>query len=294
MDLEIYPLRIFIKVMKFKSFSEAARNLGITQPTVSQQIARLEADLGRKLFERVGHEIIPTSLGKQLLTYAQELTALADDCENFLIDHKSSLKGEVAYAMPESCQWTPHFKRIMSEIKTLPEVNFKIGILPSDQVAKAIIQGEYDFGFIVGEKLHPELRFEKFAEEEYVLVAKDSKQFQAIKDHRYSELRFVAFPGWELFFTTWSRAHDFYDEMKKTIHKPILSIGTLAGAIHAIEEGAGVAVLPRQCVNKKLEIFKTKKVVASNPIYITSRVGDKLPKRVETILEMLRNSKKHG
>lgn len=292
MDIELYPLRIFAKVMELQSFSEAARQLGLTQPTISQQIGKLEANLGKRLFERVRHEIIPTAIARQLLPYAHQMLSLAEETQNFLADQKSQIKGDVSYAMPESCQWTPHFRHIMSEIRSLPEVQFKIGILPTDKVAMGIVEGEFDFGFIVGEKLHPELTFERFADEPYVMVAKDEKLFEAFRKKKYDELRIVTFPGWELFFSTWLKANGIYAEVKKSMKTPTVNIGTLAGAIHAIQEGAGAGVLPLQCVPEGLAEFKLKNTIASNPIYVAKRVGDKLTKRAETVLEMLKKSKK--
>ena len=104
--------------------------------------------------------------------------------------------------------------------------------------------------------------------------------------------RLVTFPGWELFFTTWAKAHGLYDELKKNLNYPTVQVGTLAGAIHVIQEGAGVGVLPAQCVPVNLIEFNQSGIIASNPIYISKRIGDKLNRRAETALEMLKESKK--
>lgn len=297
MDFEIYSLKIFANIMKFKSFSQTAREMGITQPTVSQQMGKLEARLGKKLFERVGHEIIPTPLSHELLKYAHQITSLAEDCENFLLDQKTTLKGSVRYAMPESCQWTPHFRRIMQQISSLPELDFKIGILPSDKIARGLIENEYDFGFIVGEKLHPELRFEKFAEESYVMVAMDESYFLPLQKNELSSLRLIAYPGWESFSTCWFKTFGYWEDIKKRLKTPVVHIGNLAGAIHAVQEGAGVAIFPLQCISAemetgKLKSFSPKNLTASQPIYLSRRVGDILPRRSETVLEMLKQSKR--
>jgi DNA-binding transcriptional LysR family regulator len=291
MDVEIYTLRIFVKVMKLRSFSETARQMGLTQPTVSQQIGKLEGNLGKRLFERVGHDIIPTPLAKQLLPYASQLTSYAEECEAFLLEDKTSMKGEVSYAMPESCQWTPHFRSMMKQISAFPDLKFKIGILPTDKVAQGIIEGEYDFGFIVGEKLYPELTFEKFSDEPYGLVAKSEKLFAGFKSKDYESLRIVTYPGWDLFFTTWAKTNGLYEQLKKRMSLPTVHIGTLAGAIHAVQEGGGIGVLPLQCVPKGLVEHRIKDVVASNPIYITKRVGDKLSSRAQAALDMLKKTK---
>jgi len=70
------PLRdvgCFVGVAEHLSFSRASRELGVSQPAVSQAVARLEATLGLRLFERTSREVWLTDAGKMLLPYAEEL-----------------------------------------------------------------------------------------------------------------------------------------------------------------------------------------------------------------------------
>ena len=163
MDINTRNFRIFLEVIKCKSFSEAARSLKITQPTVSQQIAKLESDIGKKLFERVGHDLVPTSVATQLVVYAEEILDQVNKFNDEIFDFTNKPKGLVRYAMPESCQWTPHFKKIVHDIASYPDIQFEIDINPTDTTVAGILTGQYDFGFITGDKLSPELRFTKFS-----------------------------------------------------------------------------------------------------------------------------------
>ena len=294
MDMEIRSLRIFCQVMRDRSFSEAARSLKITQPTVSQQIAKLEHEYGTRLFERVGHDIIPTQAAKELLDFADDLIERVDIYLEGMLENRTSPQGVVRYAMPETCQWTPHFKAIMGQIRELPEIRFEIDIIPSEKIVEGLLEAKYDFGFVVGEKLAPELRFEKFSDEEYSCVASDKSLFQSFDQKKP---RLISFPGWELFFTTWSKSHKIWTELKKQTEVPSVKIGTLTGAIHATMEGAGIAILPTHCIADALKtkiLFEYKpirKVIASNPIYLAKRIGLNQPKRVELAIEMLRKAK---
>jgi len=70
------PLReigCFVRVAEHLSFSRAARDLGLSQPAVSQAVARLEASLGLRLFERTSREVWLTDAGKMLLPHAEAL-----------------------------------------------------------------------------------------------------------------------------------------------------------------------------------------------------------------------------
>ena len=297
MDMEIRSLRIFCQVMQDRSFSQAARSLKITQPTVSQQIAKLEHDYGTRLFERVGHDIIPTQSAKDLFDFADNLIEQVDLYLEGILESRTSPQGVVRYAMPETCQWTPHFKAIMGQICKLPDIRFEIDITPSEKIVEGLLEAKYDFGFVVGEKLAPELRFEKFSDEAYSCVASDKGFFQSLNQNKP---RLISFPGWELFFTTWSKSHQVWSELKKQTGVPSVKIGTLTGAIHATLEGAGIAILPTHCIadaleGKKLFEYKPiKKVIASNPIYLAKRIGLNQPKRVELVIEMLRKAKQRA
>ena len=76
--MDITKLRIFATVARLGNFTRAAELLYLTQPTVSQQIAALEAQLGAPLIERLPRQLRLTPAGAALLPYAEQLLALAD------------------------------------------------------------------------------------------------------------------------------------------------------------------------------------------------------------------------
>jgi len=294
MDVNIQTLRIFCKVIEVKTFSNAAKALKITQPTVSQQIGRLELEIGAKVFERVGHSIYITSIGKELYKVAKDILEKATEFSERLHDHKSLPSGIVRFAMPESCQWTLHYRKIMAQIRQFPEIRFEISILTNESIIDRLIKAEIDFVFIAGEKLHPELRFEKFSDEHYSAVASEKNLLLPLKQQKYEQLRLISFPGWEEFFATWARALGLWNEIHSHFSSSTIAIGTLAGAIHAAQEGAGIAIIPSHCVTEELNngrLFSfnpSKGKAAMRPIYLTKRIGDPLPKRVELIMNMLK------
>jgi DNA-binding transcriptional LysR family regulator len=84
--MPLVPLKAFHLIVKLRSFSEAAHHLGISQPAVTQQIRRLERNLGQRLFDRVGRGVLITDAGRMLDTYAQRifhlLAAAGDAMDN--------------------------------------------------------------------------------------------------------------------------------------------------------------------------------------------------------------------
>jgi DNA-binding transcriptional LysR family regulator len=79
--MELRQLRYFAAVATHGGFRRAAEELSIAQPAVSQQVRRLEAELGTPLFDRDRRPVALTAAGEQLLAHAQRLLADADSIE---------------------------------------------------------------------------------------------------------------------------------------------------------------------------------------------------------------------
>src|SRR5688500_7809866 len=97
LDLEL--LRSFVSVVDSGGFNRAGERVHRTQSTVSQQIKRLEDDVGQPLLNRTGKEDTPTEAGEQLLSYARRLLSLAEEARDVL-----SLRGNegaVRLGIPE-------------------------------------------------------------------------------------------------------------------------------------------------------------------------------------------------
>lgn len=297
MDFSVQMFRILCAAVECKSFSGAAKRLRITQPTVSQQMIRLETEIDGKVFERVGRYIVLTPLGERIYKTAKEVIDQTDSLKNHLRNEKSNPTGVVRYAMPESCQWTPHFKKVMSLTKNFPDITFDIQIIPSYLVLEKLLHSEIDFGFITGERSNPDIRFEKFADEHYSLVAASEELFRPLKLKKYGEVRVVGFPGFESFFITTAECYNILTPLKNFVAQPTVKIGTLSGAIHTVLEGAGIAAIPTHCISD--EIAKKKLFVYSEPfknqptqsIFLARRLKGTMPKRCEIVHDLLRKSK---
>ena len=86
--MELRQLRYFLKAAETLNFSEASKELFITQSTLSQQIRQLERELGVSLFQRNSHEVLLTENGEHLLPYARKTIIDADTCVESMNDLK--------------------------------------------------------------------------------------------------------------------------------------------------------------------------------------------------------------
>ena len=82
--MELYPLHVFLTVATERSFSRAAEKLLRTQPAVSLALQRLEQELGEKLIDRSGKDLILTDAGRTVLDYARRFESLQLELDNAL------------------------------------------------------------------------------------------------------------------------------------------------------------------------------------------------------------------
>ena len=80
--LEDFRLQVFMTVVREKSFTRAAAELGVSQPAVSQNIAELEKLVGYKLFERLKGETVLTGEGEVFRQYAEKMLASCAGLDN--------------------------------------------------------------------------------------------------------------------------------------------------------------------------------------------------------------------
>jgi len=97
--LDIELLRSFVSVVDARGFTRAGERVHRTQSTVSQQIKRLEEDVGQLLLVRNGKDVTPTEAGERLLSYARRLLSLADEARDVVA--QPGHEGAVRLGIPE-------------------------------------------------------------------------------------------------------------------------------------------------------------------------------------------------
>lgn len=80
--MELHQLRYFAKVAEMGHFTRAAAACGVSQPSLSQAVAKLEADLGTPLFERLGRGVRLTEAGEKLRDRATHILRLVDEARS--------------------------------------------------------------------------------------------------------------------------------------------------------------------------------------------------------------------
>lgn len=109
--MELHQLRYFVAVAESGGFSKAAKRCFVAQPSLSQQIIKLESELGSKLFDRLGRKVVLTDAGEALLPKARLILSEADNIKSGISEHLDSGAGTLSlgiiptiapYLLPES------------------------------------------------------------------------------------------------------------------------------------------------------------------------------------------------
>lgn len=91
--MELRQLKYFVTVANTLSFSQAAKQLYVTQGTLSQQIAQLEQELDQQLFQRTSRRVVLTVAGEELLPFAKKTIDDAQNCAQRMRDIRTDLCG---------------------------------------------------------------------------------------------------------------------------------------------------------------------------------------------------------
>lgn len=144
MDLRL--LETFRAVIETRSATQAAAAMGVTQPAVSSQIARLEEAVGFALFERAGRRLKPTS--EALLFYAEALRALSGfDRLNEMADHiRGGRTGRLTIASHPSAAISLLPDVIAAFVQERPEISIRLVTRDSDVVRSLLPSESFDIG----------------------------------------------------------------------------------------------------------------------------------------------------
>jgi DNA-binding transcriptional LysR family regulator len=145
MELELF--RSFVAVAEARSFSRAAGVVHSTQPTLSRQIARLEGELGVRLFERYGRHVECTESGQLLLPLAKAIVTRTDEVVSLMREQAGGGPSTVRFGAAGNVivMLTPI---LAAFLKTYPKVTVDLVEKDDSQLEEAVITGEVDCAVI--------------------------------------------------------------------------------------------------------------------------------------------------
>jgi LysR family hydrogen peroxide-inducible transcriptional activator len=93
--MELHQLRYFCAIVETGSFSRAAQRTNVSQPSLSQQILKLEDELGTRLFDRLGRSVRLTEVGQVFLPRARAVLHELEAARSDVVERKASVSGSI-------------------------------------------------------------------------------------------------------------------------------------------------------------------------------------------------------
>jgi DNA-binding transcriptional LysR family regulator len=249
--MELYPLKVLLTVATERSFSRAADKLLRTQPAVSLAIQKLESDLGEKLIDRSGKDLLLTDAGRIVLDYARRFENLEGELDNALAELRDNSAGRLIVGANESTALYL-LKHIEQYRRLYPKVKVQVRRSLSSKIPAQLIDGDLELGVISYDPEDDRLVS--------IVIFTDHLAFIVSPQHRFANRESVAITelGMETFI-----AHNVLSPYRAVVlrefqrHKVALNMDVEMPTVETIrklvQRNEGVAFLPRMCVEQEVK-----------------------------------------
>jgi DNA-binding transcriptional LysR family regulator len=244
--MELYPLKVFLTVATERSFSRAGEKLLRTQPAISLAVQRLEGELGEKLLDRTGREMILTDAGKIVLEFCRRFENLEREMENSLAELRDMASGRLVIGANETTSLYL-MQHIVSYRRQYPKVKVQVRRSLSSRVPAQLIDGDLELGCITFDPEDDRL--------ESRVIFSDHLCFIVSPTHRFAHRESVSIRelGMETFI-----AHNVLSPYRDVVLKAFqrakvplnmdVEMPTVETIRKMVARNEGVAFLPKMCV----------------------------------------------
>ena len=242
--MTLQQLEYIVAVYRTRHFVKAAEACGVTQPTLSAMIQKLEAELDVKLFERSSQQVMPTAIGKVVVEQAWKVLNRARKLKDIVAEEKKSLTGTfrlgilptiAPYLLPR------FFPRLMRENSSL---EIRVVEMKTAYIRRAIDRGEIDAAVMVDTGDLDDYALTTLFYEQFLAYVSPSDQLSAKKSIKTSDL------SNELLWLL-DEGHCFRDQLVKYCQlkaakssQSAYSLGSIETFMRIVENGQGVTFIP--------------------------------------------------
>ena len=244
LDLEL--LRSFVSVVDAGGFTRAGARVHRTQSTVSQQIKRLEEDLGQLLLHRDGKDVRPTEAGERLLSYARRLLSLAEEARDVL--RQPGSEGAIRLGIPEDFAAYRLAKLLGAFSRSHPGLRLDVRADQSKYLKRDLERGELDLAL-----------FKRDAGEKGgIAVWPEKVHWVTSKSHpldaKTASVPLIGFPAGCLYR---ARAIHALESGGRAWHMAYTS-SSLAGIQAAVAAGMGLSILSEMAIQADHRVLNAK------------------------------------
>lgn len=248
--MTLQQLEYIVAVYRFKHFAKAADQCGVTQPTLSSMIQKLEEELGVKLFDRKANPVKPTTIGMEVIEQAWKVLVRANKLKETVEENRLSLLGTFRIAvLPTIAPYlVPRFfPQLLTEH---PEMDVRVVEMNTAKMRKALAHGDIDAAILTNVKGLDNFDIKTlFYEQFFAYVAKGDKLYES------DNIRIADLKGEYLWLL--DEGHCFRDQLVKYCQlksasrsRQAYSLGSIETFMRIVESGKGVTFIPELAVQQ--------------------------------------------
>ena len=295
--MNIKQLEAFVRIVKNKSFSQTAKELYLTQPTVSSYISSLEADLGVQLFTRTTKEVHTTSEGEQIYLYAKDIVNLSNKIRNAFKEESKDDVNEIVISSSSIPGLYLLPGMLANFSKRHPNTEFRVHETDSNGAVTDVAEHRADIGFCGTIIPKTACTFLPFYEDELILITPNTPYYRKMQEN--NDLTFLA----KADFVMREQGSGTKQEAMKILQKNGLKLeeikvvarfGNTGAVLLSVKEGVGVAVVSKlaarsEIKNNEILSFPLQEGGYFRKIYMVSNSNYPLSKRAKSFVQMIQN-----
>jgi DNA-binding transcriptional LysR family regulator len=278
-NLTLRQLKIFDAVARHLSFTQASKELHLTQPAVSMQVKQLEEEVGLPLFEQVGKKVFLTDAGEEMQRYAGSvLTTLAE--VSLVFDEMRGLeRGRLRIAVASTANYfVPQL--LASFCQRYPNVQVSLDVTNRKRLLEALSANETDLVIMGKPPTNMDLVAESFMDNPLVVIAPPSHPLAGARDIPLKRLQEETFLVREKGSGTRSAMERFFVEHGVSLSST-MEMSSSEAIKQGVEAGLGFGLLSLHTLEmeltlKRLVILDVHELPILRKWYIMHRAGKRL------------------
>jgi DNA-binding transcriptional LysR family regulator len=249
--MELNALKVFLTVATERSFSRAAEKLLRTQPAVSLAVQRLEGELGERLIDRSGKDLVLTDAGEVVLAHARRFENLEMELDTALAELRDKNAGKLTIGANESTALYL-LKHIQDYRRLYPKVKVQVRRSLSSRIPQQIVEGDLELGVISYDPADSQLTTSVIYTDHLCFVVSPRHRFANRAALEIGEL------GMETFI-----AHNVLSPYREQVLRAFrqnqvplnmdVEMPTVETIRRMVQHNEGVAFLPKMCVEQDIE-----------------------------------------
>src|SRR5213596_1666237 len=245
--MELHQLRYFVAVADEGNFSRAAAKVRVAQPSLSQQIRKLEAEIGQPLFDRLPRSVVLTEAGRCLLEYARQILASIDDARRSVDELKGKIAGDVAVgAIPTVAPYVlPEL--VITFQKHYPDVTLHIVEDATAGITRRIEAGELDVALASTCQQSPTLRVELLGKEPLLALVPEGHPLAKESVVSFDDLKSRRFLLLHEMHCLSQQVHHLL-ESRRLYLEVALAGSQLSTIANMVAAGIGLSIVPQMMV----------------------------------------------